>query len=317
MPDSRYTSGRDMPLRVDDRLASMGSRTPRRVLRGALSAALGDLRAALCLHRVGEPPAGAFLPQMTMPAGQVDELVELLLGSRPGGDRWLSVTFDDGYADAVEYVASRSGRYPEVEFLVFACPEKAERRAGFRWDLVDRDVRGGRQLEEAWIAHMERPRDVLTENSRDELRALAALPEYRLAALEDLRGIARMPNVALGNHTNCHFKASELSPEQFVVEVERSEADFARLFGASGHFAFPYGWPLFDGGHVAAIEARTRGLVWSTTRRPYRAAERRARALLPRFPVDGRWGARGAAAWIAGRAAAFRARGARRGIEEP
>lgn len=282
-----------------------------------LSAALGDLCAALCLHRVGEAPEGAFLPQMTMPEEELDELVELLVGSRRASDRWLSVTFDDGYADSVEYVASRAERFPEVEFLVFACPEKAERRAGFRWDLVDRDVRRGRKLEEAWYAYMDEPRDVLAENSRAELRALAALPDYRLATLDELRAIARLPNVELGNHTNCHFKASELSPDQFVVDVERSEADFARLFGASNHFAFPYGWPLFDASHVAALSARTRGLVWSTTRRPYRASEREARALLPRFPVDGRWGARGAAAWIAGRAAAFRARGARHGVEEP
>jgi hypothetical protein len=254
---------------------------------------------------------------MTMPAGDLDGLIELLLASRRGGDPWLSVTFDDGYADCVEYVARRAPRYPEVEFLVFACPEKIERRAGFRWDLVDRDVRGGRQLEEAWHAHMDQPRDVLAENEREDLRALAALPEYRLATLEDLRAISRLPNVALGNHTNCHFKACELSPEQFAVEVERSEADFARLFGDSAHFAFPYGWPLFDGAHVATLLARTRGLVWSTTRRPYRPDERRARALLPRFPVDGRWGARGTAAWIAGRSAIFRARGPRRGVEEP
>jgi len=306
-----------MPIHLDQHLASVGSRTPRGLLRGALGAALGDLRVALCLHRVGAPLAGAFLPQMTMPEEELDALIELLLGSRRSRDRWLSVTFDDGYADCVEYVASRAARYPEAEFLVFACPEKAERRAGFRWDLVDRDVRGGRPVEEAWYAHMDRPRDVATENEREELRALALLPEYRLATLDELRAVSRMQNVSLGNHSNCHFKSCELSMDEFAREVERSEADFARLFGASSHFAFPYGWPLFDGGHVAALLARTRGLVWSTTRRPYREEERRARALLPRFPVDGRWGARGTAGWMAGRAALFRARGARHGVEEP
>jgi len=306
-----------MALRLDQRLASLGSRTPRRLLRGALRAALGDLQVGLCLHRVGAPLPGAFLPQMTMPAGELDGLIELLLASHRSGPRWLSVTFDDGYADSVDYVASRAARYPDVEFLVFACPQKAERRAGFRWDLVDRDVRAGRGLEEAWYAHMDRPRDLATENEREDLRALAALPEYRLATPEELRALAGLPNVALGNHSNCHFKASELSADEFAREVEASEADFARLFGPSAHFAFPYGWPLFDGSHVATLLARTRGLVWSTTRRPYRAEERRARSLLPRFPVDGRWGARGTAAWIAGRAALFRARGPRHGVEEP
>jgi len=306
-----------MALHFDTNLVALGSRTPRRALRLALQASLGDLRVALCLHRVGEPPVGAFLPSMTIPERDLDELVELLLGSRSSGDRWLSLTFDDGYADSVDYVASRASRFPEVEFLLFACPEKAERQAGFRWDLVDRDVRAGRDLEEAWNDHMERPRDVLRENEREELRAVAALPDYRLATPDEIRSAARRENVAIGNHTNCHFKSCDLSRADLGVDVERSQADFARLFGAPAHFAFPYGWPLFDASHVEVVAARTAGPIWSTTRRPYRAREREGRSPLPRFPVDGRWGARGTAGWIAGRAVACRARGPRHGVEEP
>jgi len=306
-----------MALQFDQKLVSLGSRAPKTALRGALSAALGDLRVALCLHRVGEPHSGALLPSMTIPERELDLLVELLLGSRRSAERWLSLTFDDGYADSVDYVASRSARYPEVEFLVFACPEKAEQRSGYRWDLVDRDVRAGRNLEEAWNDHMERKRDVLLENRREELRAIAALPEYRLATPGELAEVARRANVLLGNHTNCHFKSCDLSPADLAADVERSQADFARLFGEPGHFAFPYGWPLFDASHVEVVKARTSGPIWSTTRRPYRAREREGRAALPRFPVDGRWSARGIAGWIAGRAVAFRARGPRHGVEEP
>ncbi|HVP69289.1 MAG TPA: polysaccharide deacetylase family protein [Anaeromyxobacteraceae bacterium] len=306
-----------MGLDLDSRVARWGDRTPRGAVIGALRAALGDLRVALCLHRVGPALDGSFLPAATIEAGKLDTLVELMLASRRGRDPWLTLTFDDGYADAVEYVASRAARYPDVEFVVFACPEKAEKRAGFRWDLVDRDARQGGDLEESWRRHMGRPLDILAENDREELRAVAALPEYRLATLAELAALRSLPNVALGNHTNCHFKASDLAPDELAREVERSEADFARLLGAPAHFAFPYGWPFLDAERVALVAARTAAPIWSTTRRPYPARERHGRGALPRFVVDGRPGARGSAASIAARAAAYRARGPRHGVEEP
>jgi len=306
-----------MGLDFDSRVAAIGERTPRGAIVAALRASLGDLRVALCLHRVGPPLDGSFLPAATIEAEKLDALVELLLASRQGGGRWLTLTFDDGYLDAAEYVASRSPKYPEVEFLVFACPEKAEKRAGFRWDLVDLDVRKGRNLEESWRQHMDRPLDIVAENDRSELREVAALSEYRLATPAELAALRSLANVSLGNHTNCHFKASDLAPDALAREVERSESDFARLFGGPGDFAFPYGWPFLDADRVAVVASHSRGAIWSTTRRPYPAGEREGRGALPRFVVDGRLGARGTAASIAARAVAYRVRGPRHGVEEP
>lgn len=290
----------------------LGAATPAAALRAALSAALGDLHLALCLHRVGPAAPGSQQPEKTIPAPELDALVELLLRSRPRArSRWLTLTFDDGYEDAASYIASRAPRYPEVEFLFFVCPAKAEQRAGFRWDLFERQRHDGAGPEEA-AATLARPFDLERENARPELRGLAEDEAYRLATTERLRALAAAPNVALGNHTNCHFAACELDEARLTEDLRRSELDFARLFGPSRHFAFPFGIPnrSFTARDVAIVRAASdRAVIWSTESRPYRADERRPGGVVPRYSVLGDWPHRALAGWITGRALIFRARG--------
>jgi peptidoglycan/xylan/chitin deacetylase (PgdA/CDA1 family) len=306
-----------MALGVDQKLMRLGRMTPRAMTLRALRSSLGDSRVALCMHRVGTPRPGALLPELTIPAAELDALIELLLASRPGSGSWLTVTFDDGYADAVEYVGERASRYPEVRFVLFVCPAKAEARAGFRWDLVERDRLRGLDMQQAWKEHMEAPCDVARENARADLREVCAMPEFRLATVAELREVACLPNAGLGNHTNSHFASAALSREAFAEDLERSDADFGRLFGTPGELAFPYGWPTFDAGHVERARARGARRLWSTGPRPYRAGEGESAGVIPRFPVDGRANARALAGWIAGRSVIARMRGPRPGIDEP
>jgi peptidoglycan/xylan/chitin deacetylase (PgdA/CDA1 family) len=306
-----------MVLGVDQKLMRIGRMAPRGITLRALRSSLGDSRVALCMHRVGTPRPGALLPELTIPATELDSLIELLLASRPGSESWLTVTFDDGYTDAAEYVGGRASRYPEVRFLLFVCPEKVEARAGFRWDLVERDRLRGRDLQQAWKEHMEAPCDVSRENARADLREVCEMSEFRLATAAELREVARLPNVGLGNHTNSHFASVGLSREAFAADLERSDADFARLFGARGELAFPYGWPTFDAGHVDRARAGGARRLWSTGPRPYRPGEGESAGVVPRFPVDGRAGARALAGWIAGRSVIARIRGPRPGVDEP
>ena len=284
-------------------------------LRLLLRAALGDRGVALCLHRVGGEPwlIDARMAPTTMAADRIDRLIEILLASRPAARTpWLTVTFDDGYDDAASYVASRAPRYPQVEFLFFVCPEKTSRGIGFRWDAVDEAVRRGRSLGDAVDVFRSAP-DVLLENEREELRDLGRQPRYRLADVDTLRALARWPNVALGNHTNGHFKQVTLTDEQAGVEYVRSSEEYARLFGPQEHFAFPFGTPVIDveERHVKLIRALGPLLLWSTESRPYERPERRSGAVLPRFPIDGTRDERQLATEIAARSVSYRLSGRR------
>ncbi len=305
----RLRTGAPMTLRFDDLSTGLGQALPSPVLRTLLAQVLGEQSVSLCLHRVSSRRRPTDTqPALTIDPDELDALIDLLLSSRPKSRaRWLAVTFDDGYEDAALYVASRAERFPAVEFLLFVCPEKIDTGIGFRWDLGEERQRSGR-TREAEVAL-----DVASENLRPELKALSASPDFRLASLELLQAVQRLDNVKIGNHTNCHFKQTALTPEQADLEYQRSGQTFARLFGPQQHFAFPFGTPQweFDERHVALLRARGDFLIWTTEARPYRTEERKPGAVLPRFPVNGALGHRQLAGWIAARSALARVRGPR------
>jgi peptidoglycan/xylan/chitin deacetylase (PgdA/CDA1 family) len=281
--------------------ARFGSLAPAPLLGLALSYALTGRRLALCLHRVAEvTPVHATHPELFERPSTLDALIGLLLSTRRGPHQgWLALTFDDGYEDAVRYVASRAREFPGVEFLIFVCPEKAERRAGFRWDLAERALARGVPRERVY-QELDAP-FALSENARPELLALGDLDGYRLATVEALQEVARLPNVTLGNHTNLHAPATQLSLEVAREEYRRSTADFQRLFGPARHFAFPFGTPgvHFDHRHVALLRELGDPVLWTTEARAYAPTERAPKAVLPRVPVDGRLGSDSLAGLIA------------------
>ena len=266
-----------------------GALLPPAGMRALFSRLVGARRLSLCLHRV-QPTRrpGELFPAMSIHPSSLDDLIDFLLSTRERSQPWLTVSFDDGYADSATYIESRAQRYPDVEWLFFVCPAKVEHRAGFRWDLAEQ-----RLLADAGLdvdREMSEGVDLSHENRREELREVAAMPQYRLAELEQCRQLERLPNVTLGNHTNSHIKPVLLTPEQARSEYEASIRDFERLFGPHRHFAFPFGTPEveFDASHVAVLRQRGEDfLMWSTEQRPYEPSERRPRAVLPRFPVDG------------------------------
>jgi peptidoglycan/xylan/chitin deacetylase (PgdA/CDA1 family) len=243
-------------------------------------ASLDDQRVALCFHRVAERRRVSELePTLTLSPSECDRLIAFL---RDAGSR-LTVCFDDGYQDAAEYLLSRAPLFPEVEWLFFVCPEKTERQAGFRWDLAEALCRDDPELDPS--ALILAPVDLPSENQRPELRSVAQDPDFRLADVELCRRIQRLPNAALGNHTNVHRRQTLMSPEQCRTEYRTSTRDFERLFGAAAHFAFPYG--DFSAQDVDALRELGSFALWSTEPRPYQAWERREGAVLPRFAVDG------------------------------
>jgi peptidoglycan/xylan/chitin deacetylase (PgdA/CDA1 family) len=297
-----------MKLNWDGLLVLLGRWTPKLLLKHLLRVVLGNSQVALCLHRaIPNARVSHWKPDLSCAPEQIDSLIDLLLSTRKDCERWLTVTFDDGYADAARYVESRAVRYPFVEFLLFVCPEKVERRAGFRWDLVEKRVNEGEPFQ-AVAGYLKQELDLDAENRRPELLEVGADPHYTLAGVEQLRSLARFPNVAVGNHTDCHFPVQRLSREQVEEEFARSAKNFIRLFGPSRHFAFPFGTPeaFFDASHVARLRSQGDFLIWSTEARPYAVEERAPRAVLPRLVVHGTWGIKGVAMWIVAQAARFR-----------
>jgi peptidoglycan/xylan/chitin deacetylase (PgdA/CDA1 family) len=276
---------------------------------------VAGLNVALCLHRVLHGPRrpGETLAELSIPAGELDVFVERALSARPGGSEpWLTLSFDDGYEDAARYVQSRVRRFAQVEWLFFVCPEKAEKQAGFRWDLPEV---GLKPLEQA----MEEPVDLVRENEREDLRELARQERFRLSTVEECRRLGQLPGVQLGNHTNVHHNPLRLSAEQARAEYGRAHADFERLWGRYGHFAFPFGSPEreFRAEHVEMVRRLGRLVLWSTEARPYASAERRPGAVLPRFPVNGNWSAHELLLWVAVRSLRYRVRGSRYAYPEP
>lgn len=286
-----------------DELAGLAGRwLPRPALEALLAGALQGLGVSLCMHRIAARPRPTDWQQgLSMPAPELDELIELLLAARPAR---LSVTFDDGYRDAAGYIRARAPRFPQVDFVFFICPEKTELRAGFRWDLFEQSQRP---------ESMSAPADVANENHRPELRALGELDDYALSTIDELRALATIPNVQLGNHTSLHLSSAKSEDAVVKADFERSTAAFTRLFGAPPHFAFPFGTPRhhFEQRHVDWLRALGPFPIWTTEARPYRMEELGPGAVLPRFPVDGGRDARSLAGWIGARALAFRARGTR------
>jgi len=251
-------------------LLRCGRHGPMSVLRSLLRRALRGRNIALCLHRVRPVPRGeASFPEMSCPEDEINALIELLLEAGDSDRQWLTIAFDDGYRDAADYLRARARRYPEVEWLFFVCPRKVELEVGFVWDLAERKGRA------------------------------------RVADVVLCRELAAVSNVALGNHTNGHHRATVLPAETLRREYRDSARDFERLFGPQRHFAFPFGTPGRDlSGEVIELarESAPRAVLWSTEARGFDPQERRSGAVLPRFAVDGTWGFRANALRIARRA---------------
>jgi Polysaccharide deacetylase len=301
-----------MKLNLDRKLARLGTRLPVRVLRALLRVALGRRHLALVFHRVGEPLADSFDPRLTIRPEDSDAVIRFLLAACPRrAERWLSVHFDDGYEDAATYVESRARRFPGVDFIVFVCPEKAEHGAGFRWDLPELS-RGACAPPERAAAVLWAALDAETENVRDDLRRVGSDLRFRLASVVQLRALAAAPNVSIGCHTNCHFDLCLLGREQARRELERSQADFERLFGPLRHFAFPFGHGFFDESHVQLARALGNAVLWGTGQAVYASSDLTTGAVVPRIVIDGDWGLRGTAAVIAGRSICSRLLGVRR-----
>ena len=281
---------------------------PDRMLRRIAEEATAGIGVALCLHRVSSHRRPTDpIPPLTIAPDRLDRVIELLGGGAAEPRQFkLTLSFDDGYLDALEYVGSRAPRHPSVEWMFFVCPEKVERKSAFRWDEYEQ--LGAGRPPGGVEAFLDRNLRRAGENDRDSLRALGNSTAFGIASVEQCRELGRLENVTLGNHTNTHFRLTRLTVEDARDELETSTRDFERLLGPCQHFAFPYGHPRRDIApeHLDVLRSLGSPVAWSTWHRPYSPDDRKPGALLPRFPVNGTWSAESIVLWVAALALRFR-----------
>jgi hypothetical protein len=296
----------------DPAFDEVSRRLPIGLLRAILRESLRDLSLALYLHRVNEThrPTDAT-KGLTIKGTSLDVVLDELSALAPHTK--VTVSFDDGYEDAVEYVSSRANRFADLRFLFNVCPEKLEQRAGFRWDLLEQlrsknATPEGRPDQFLWQGAR-----VAEENSRKELIGLGDTEPFRMASIAQVQALAKHPNVELGNHSNCHFPLARLDDEEMDREIRTSKAMFERHFGPMRHFAFPFGYPGLHFGmrEVALLRELGAEHIWCTKESPYASSWDKVGAVLPRIQLVGTWTVKHMLLWIAQRAAVYRIRRAR------
>lgn len=281
-------------------LTRMAESMPWSVLRRLVARETKGMRMAFCLHRVGNARReNEAVPNITVPETVLDEFVENMDAAK-GDTRWLTYAFDDGYADAAEYVASRAPEYPNIEWLFFVCPKKIRDRVGFRWDAYERKLDCGEQPPSIGRFVETMDADYERELLRQDLRAAAEQDEFALATRQQLLELSRNKNVTLGNHTNSHLIGA-LPIDQAYRDFVESTEQFEEMFGSCRQFAFPFGVPgkHFRKEHVEFLRKLRPLVMWTTEPLPYLPEHRKPGAVLPRVVIDGLWSAKTLALWVA------------------
>ena len=180
-----------------------------RTLLDSLRSNLGELRLALVFHRVSDTRS-----KLGMPAEEIDRLIDFLFQAR--GE--LTVSFDDGYRDAADYVLSRAPLYPGIEWLYFVCPEKTEHRTGFEWDAAP-DLASLEQCRE--IQRL--PNAVLGNHTNSHQRPVL-LPGFREEIERSLRDFRRLFGPQLHLAIPYGVPGEDFSPDH--VDELRALGDF-------------------------------------------------------------------------------------------
>ena len=143
--------------------------------------------------------------------------------------RGVAVTFDDGYADNVEYAIPLLERF-DVPATLFAVSGYVGAGREFAWDQAARDA-----------------------STPDA----PSPPSNRTVTADELSAVARLPLMEVGAHTVSHPRLSALPASAQAVEVAESRRQIEQIVGRSvTSFAYPFGGPGdYTRETVAAVRA--------------------------------------------------------------
>jgi peptidoglycan/xylan/chitin deacetylase (PgdA/CDA1 family) len=237
----------------------------------------------------------------------LDEAVHRL--AEADRQRFVALTFDDGYRDILEHALPVLERHC-APFTAFVATGFAGRTAGMWWLELEEAVRRADRIE---------GKDA--RNPREKTKAFAALyrelragPESRLlegvGALaarwgvdgrsivealcldwDAIRSLSRHPLATIGAHSISHKMLAKWPAALAREEMQGSKAEIESRIGLPvRHFAYPVGDPSSAGAREFAL-AREAGFASAVTTRPGMVfAEHRDHALaLPRLSINGNW----------------------------
>ena len=288
-----------------------------RVVRGIGSltspAGKGAPLTVLLYHRVlerpdelnpGEPSAAQFDQQMSVLARMFNvlslgkALARLSDGTLPA--RALSVTFDDGYRDNLQF-AYPIFRRRNLPFAIYVPTDFPDGAGDLWWLALEKVVDSVTELRTAidgevriygcaTAAEKDRTfrevywwlRSIDETEARRYVRELSAKTGVDIAGMcrelvmtwDEIRRLAADPLVTIGAHTRRHYALAKLTALE--AEAEMSDS-IDRLQGELGrrpeHFSYPYGCPHSAGAREFAMAARLGMKTAVTTRKGMLFAE--------------------------------------------
>lgn len=222
----------------------------------------------------------------------LDDMLHILSSGRVPKERFVALTFDDGYRDNLTLALPVFQRH-RVPFAVFV-PSGAPDRNMDVWFLrLERILMQNPRLE-IGVAENSRTLNLETsagkaaayeyciELARQNLPALKArlqdvLPESAVSdtelmnghflSWEELRRLAAGPLVAIGGHTISHPVLAKLSEDEAFCEISMGRDRLSAQIGKPiAHFAYPFGSP-FSCGHREFLLAARAGFKSAVTTR--------------------------------------------------
>lgn len=294
---------------------------------------VGGVGAILMLHKVTEGAGGplgvndhlsirpkfldALLAEMKRLGTRfvsMDEAAERL-SSGGRGERFATVTADDGYRDNIVEALPVLEKH-QVPITIYVAPGLVDGAVDLWWEVLERAVAAADRLSlpdgrmvDCGIPAAKREAfarlltilttEIEERQQRDAVRDLArqagvdtgAPARQALMGWDELRRAAAHPLVTIGAHTIHHYHLRRLGAEEALSEMaEAGSVLAARLGQKPRHMAYPYGYPLAVGLREPEL-ARQAGYVSAVTTRhgvllPGHGAHLHA---LPRISVNGRY----------------------------
>ena len=86
-----------------------------------------------------------------------------------------------------------------------------------------------------------------------------------ILTVDEIEGINHLTNSTLANHSLHHFPASELSIDNFTLNVDLNQKKLATYKSSKNYFAFPFGRPKidFDAQHIDLLKKRNYEYIFS------------------------------------------------------
>ena len=226
----------------------------------------------------------------------------------PGKERFIALTFDDGYKSALEIAAPLLERY-RIPATVFVTSGRLGAETDYKWEglahyiaghdhiavgpfwaatktlaqkqaayrKLTRLVRGGHEM---WRHHLD---EFFTAQGMD----VPSLVREKFLDAQGVKALAQSPMIEIGGHSVSHANLAQLGEEEAFAEIVKNKTDLEELLGREvSSFAYPYGGDQACGEREFAL-ARAAGYRLAVTMRSASVAARDNLFALPRFGVSG------------------------------